>query len=98
MFETEHKTFQVPGESRRTASGSIKAGRVGDTIPDLIDKKWLCARFNIPHRTSRSSKRLRKLIFTDDLLQLLGMSETVWKTRRQFTRAESILIIRYLEL
>lgn len=98
MVDREWTKPNLPGEQARGTSGNNLAGRVGECPPDIITKKWICARFNIPHRTSRTSRRLRKLIFTDELLDILNISEPVWKRRQEFTRAESLLIIRYLEL
>ena len=98
MVDREQSKPLLPGEQARGTSGKNLAGRVGECTPEIITKKWICARFNIPHRTSRTSRRLRKLIFTDQLLDILNISEQNWKRRQEFTRAESILIIRYLEL
>lgn len=98
MVDREQSKPLLPGEQARGTSGKNLAGRVGECTPEIITKKWICARFNIAHRTSRTSRRLRKLIFTDQLLDILNISEQDWKRRQEFTRAESILIIRYLEL
>lgn len=98
MVDREQSKPLLAGEQARGTSGSNLAGRVGECTPEIITKKWICARFNIAHRTSRTCRRLRKLIFTDQLLDILNLSEIEWKRRQEFTRAESILIIRYLEL
>lgn len=70
----------------------------GGAIPEIIDKKWLCCRFGIDIRSGRRSKRLRKLVFTDELLALLNLTEEAWKQCRQFSRPQTIIILDYLQI
>ena len=79
-----------PGHSGRN--------RVGEEPPRIICKKWLCITFGIGYNTGRTSKRLRKLVFDDRLLGLLQLNEQEWKKRQEFTAAESLIIINYLQL
>lgn len=66
--------------------------------PEIITKKWLCYRFFIPVNQGATCRRLRKLVFDDQLLSLLELSEDEWKRRREFTRRETIIICQYLQI
>lgn len=74
------------------------AGRVVYDAPEIITKKWICWRFNIPTNQGATCRRLRKLVFDDRLLSLLELSEKEWKCRREFNRRETIIIMQYLQI
>ena len=69
-----------------------------ENTPLIITKKYLCHRFGIGYNTGRSCRRMRKLLFDDDLLGKLRLSEDAWKSRTEFTRSESIIICEHLKI
>lgn len=75
-----------------------KSGAPQRPVPELLDKKFLCTYFGIPHRTSRTCRQLRAKVITDDILAALGLSEAEYKRRRQFTRRETLIIREHLQL
>lgn len=77
---------------------SIQVVAGEDAAPDIITKKWICWRFNIPTNQGATCRRLRKLVFDDRLLTLLELDEKEWKRRREFTRRETIIIRQYLQI
>lgn len=79
-------------------ANAIQKGRVVDDIPELLTKKWLCWHFKINTRSGRAGKRMRQLVFTNDLLRLLVLSEDELKKRRTFSRQETLIIIDFLRL
>lgn len=98
MIELQADKVRMPGEHTTQATHSMPAGRVGDDLPLILTKKWLCIHFGICHTSGRASRRLRKLVFDNHLLELLELPEQEWKRRQEFTRAETVLIINYLQL
>ena len=97
----DHERIATPFAAvlRNTGAGSVRADRVGQgEVPEIITKKWICNRFQICAASGRACARMRRLVFTDDLLHLLQLSEEDWKRRRTFSRQETIIIIDFLRL
>ena len=98
MNDYQDSKVKMPGNIPAPATRSTLAGRVGEDLPLILTKKWLCFKFGICYTSGRASQRLRKLVFDNHLLELLQMPEQEWKRRQEFTRAETVLIINYLQL
>lgn len=86
---------QAPGPATLS---NISGGEVESDTPALLTKKWICWRFGIAYDQPATCNRLRRLIFDDVLLARLNMSEQDWKRRREFTRAETLIIKQYLQI
>lgn len=98
MVDLQRSESKYVPDVTKPAALSVPAGRVGESPPLIISKKWICFHFNICYNSGRTCRRLRKLVFDDRLLELLQLDETEWKRRQEFTRAETIIIINYLGL
>ena len=98
MNDYQESKVKLPGNIPAPATHSTPAGRVGEDLPLILTKKWLCIHFGICHTSGRASRRLRKLVFDNHLLEVLQLTEQDWKRRQEFTRAETVLIINYLQL
>lgn len=89
----------MDNRNSNSASANLpKMAVTNEVTPEIITKKWLCYRFFIPVNQGATCRRLRKLVFDDHLLGLLGLSEEEWKRRREFTRRETIIICKYLQI
>lgn len=71
--------------------------RVGE-LPRLLTKKEICVRLGISLTSRRRSIQLRRDVFTDEVLQRLGLTEAEYKQRQSFTCLESNVLAEMLQL
>lgn len=98
MLDHEHKSGISNRIGHTTASSRNQTAPAADAPPPLLSKKWLYNRFEIPYNTAKSCQQLRKFVFSDELLNALGINEADWKRRQRFTRSETLIIIEFLKL
>ena len=60
--------------------------------PEVLTKKEIMVRVGLWSTSERRYARLRKLVFTDEVLKQIGITPEEYKGRKSFTLLESVRI------
>ena len=90
-----HDHYDQPFRDKNHDSSVSQAGRVVDTIPELITKKWLRAHYKI---CSTNVRGLYRLVLTVEVCEAIGLSqdEVREKRFRTFSAQHSRKLVKIL--